>query len=260
MIRTSNHVLNVQENVMCSNGGALSSCKQNADYADNQQVMIDNFIFLHMYNADIEIDAKLQCGVRSAAFSIIDDKHLELYKRRIDNKFFFYYDKCGDTVNFDRLPDDNNTCCHHFILDINCVIECVKQIESGFDLHNRGNIIIFYPYLKQLREALKLLKKSFTCCLITLDAMQIYVNELISNCLLYIEKLESINKTVKVMNLFVDESVLYECNVCKEVSTDKRFLKLKECCEYAICNACCVAMWKSATTHAKCPACRTSYK
>lgn len=90
--------------------------------------------------------------------------------------------------------------------------------------------------------------------------MQMYVNELISNCLLFIEKLETINKTVKVMNLFVDNLVLYECNVCKEISTDERFLKPKECCEYAICNACCVNMWKTATTHAKCPACRTSYK
>nr|AAA03634.1 early 10 kDa protein [Autographa californica nucleopolyhedrovirus] len=91
--------------------------------------------------------------------------------------------------------------------------------------------------------------------------MQMYVNELISNCLLFIEKLETINKTVKVMNLFVDNLVLYECNVCKEISTDERFLKPKEVVgEYAICNACCVNMWKTATTHAKCPACRTSYK
>lgn len=87
-----------------------------------------------------------------------------------------------------------------------------------------------------------------------------YVNELILNCLLFIEKLEIINKIVKVMNLFVDNLVLYECNVCKEIFMDERFLKLKECCEYVICNVCCVNMWKMVIMYVKCLVCRILYK
>nr|WRK23378.1 immediate early protein 0 [Bombyx mori nucleopolyhedrovirus]WRK24068.1 immediate early protein 0 [Bombyx mori nucleopolyhedrovirus] len=261
MIRTSSHVLNVQENIMTSNcASSPYSCEATSACAEAQQVMIDNFVFFHMYTADIQIDAKVQCGVRSAAFAIIDDKHLEMYKYRIENKFFYYYDQCADIAKPDRLPDDDGACCHHFIFDAQRIIQCIKEIEGAYGVRDRGNVIVFYPYLKQLRDALKLIKNSFACCFKIINSMQMYVNELISNCLLFIEKLETINKTVKVMNLFVDNSVLYECNVCKEISTDERFLKPKECCEYAICNACCVAMWKTATTHAKCPACRTSYK
>lgn len=89
MIRTSSHVLNVQENIMTSNcASSPYSCEATSACAEAQQVMIDNFVFFHMYTADIQIDAKVQCGVRSAAFAIIDDKHLEMYKYRIENKFF----------------------------------------------------------------------------------------------------------------------------------------------------------------------------
>ncbi|AGA16288.1 IE-0 protein [Thysanoplusia orichalcea nucleopolyhedrovirus] len=259
MIRSSSHMLNAQENIMTS--GCVSSpypCEAVSHYTESQQVMIDNFVFSHMYNADIHIDAKLQCSVRLAAFSIVDDKHYEIYKHRIENKFFHYYDQCGDVVRHDRLRED--ACCHHFVFDAERVIKCIKEIESAYAPQDRGNLIIFYPYLKQLREGLKLIQNSFVCCSKTINSMQMYINELISHCLLFIEKLETINKTVKVMNLFMDNLILYECNVCKEVSTDERFLKPKECCEYAVCNACCVIMWKTATNHAKCPACRTSYK
>ncbi|ANF29665.1 exon0 [Catopsilia pomona nucleopolyhedrovirus] len=246
-------------------GGVLTHVR----VGDCDQVLIDNFIFSHMYHSDIHVDAKIQCNVRAAAFSLIDDKHLELYKRRIENKYLYYYDKYGEIVapslnDLCTPSSSSSSCCHYYVQDAERVIACIKKLECSFDTvhHRRGNVLIFYPYLKQLRELLKLLKKTFVCCTKTIDNMQMYVSDTILHCLLFVEKLELMNKTIKVMNLFADNdtTTLYECNICKEVSNDKRFIKPKECCEFAICNACCVTLWKTATTHAKCPACRTSFK
>ena len=59
---------------------APNSCEATSACAEAQQVMIDNFVFFHMYNADIQIDAKLQCGVRSAAFAASRQKCYSLEK------------------------------------------------------------------------------------------------------------------------------------------------------------------------------------
>lgn len=265
MIKNSNYMLNVQENLeyimasdTCSASAADYACEETTAHASPNQVMIDNFIFSHLYNADIGVDVKVQYNVRRAAFRMVDDKHLEMYKRRIDNRFFLYYDRYSETVALNGLP--SNMCCHYYIKDLERIISCIKELECSFNIRDRGNVLIFYPYLKQLRCTSNILKESFACCLKLISDMQMYINDVISHCLLCVEKLELINKTIKVMNLFVDDIILYECNICKEVSADERFLKPKECCEFSICNACCVTLWKTSATHAKCPACRTSFK
>ncbi|AAK85687.1 IE0 [Epiphyas postvittana nucleopolyhedrovirus] len=215
-----------------------------------------NFVFAHMYCADILVDSKVHRDVRGAAFVLLDDKHFELYKRRIENNFFRYYDPCDDMA-FPKHLLNNDVCCHHFINDAVCVVECVKSVEKasvGVD------IIVLLPYLKQLQLILKMLNDAFVCCEKSLGRLQMYVNELLSHCLLCAEKIEAASRTLQVMSLFVNTGTLYECNLCKEISTDKRFLKPKECCQYSICNACCVTLWKTASTHAKCPACNTSFK
>nr|UIX56142.1 IE0 [Hyphantria cunea nucleopolyhedrovirus]UIX56283.1 IE0 [Hyphantria cunea nucleopolyhedrovirus] len=219
--------------------------------------MIDfNFIFAHMYNADILTDAKAQAGVRAAAFVLVDDKHYELYKRRIENGFFRYRDECDDSTTLStHLPKDS--CCHNFIDDAVRVIDCVKKM----DVHNGNvNVIVLLPYLKQLQAALALLHNAFACCSKTIDALQMYVQELLLHCLQCADRIETAGRTLQVMNLFLGTHVLYECDLCKEASTDRRFLKPQECCQYALCNACCVTLWKTASTHAKCPACSTSFK
>lgn len=225
-------------------------------YSHSNKVMDFNFIFSHMYSPDLLVDAKVQCQVRAAAFALIDDKHLDLYKRRIENVFFRYYDRCDNAVMPNQLPD-NEGCCHHFVSDASRVIECIKAIESA----NAGvNSIVLLPYLKQLQILLKLLGDSFTCCTKTIGELQMYVQDLLSHCLVYADKIEAVGHTLQVMNLFLESTTLYECDLCKEASADPRFLKPKECCQYSICNACCVALWKTASTHAKCPACSTSFK
>ncbi|AGR57053.1 IE-0 [Choristoneura rosaceana nucleopolyhedrovirus] len=226
-----------------------------SDSCGTNKVMDLNFIFAHMYCADILVDAKAQAGVRAAAFGIIDDKHFELYKRQIENKFFRYRDRSDDACP-QRLPDDAG-CCHHFVSDAARVIECVKSVETA----SAGeNVIVLLPYLKQLQVALKILGDAFACCAKVINGLQIYVQDLLSHCLLCADKIEAANRTLQVMQLFLDTGSLYECDLCKETSTDARFLKPKECCEYSLCNACCVILWKTASTHAKCPACSTSFK
>lgn len=209
-----------------------------------------------MYNADILTDTKMQAGVRAAAFALIDDKHFELYRRRIENDFFRYRDQCDDSTTSAHLPKD--CCCHHFIGDAVRIIDCVKKMDV---IHNGNvNVIVLLPYLKQLQAALALLHDAFACCSNTINGLQMYVQELVLHCLQCADKIETANRTLQVMSLFLDTNVLYECDLCKEASTDRRFLKPKECCQYALCNACCVTLWKTANTHAKCPACSTSFK
>ncbi|AKN80951.1 IE-0 [Lonomia obliqua multiple nucleopolyhedrovirus] len=225
------------------------------------QVLVDNFIFSHMYNSTMHVDLNAQSNIRIAGFNVIDDKHLELYKERIRNKYLLYYDKYEKLAMFPSvvLPSENG-CCHNYVKELEQVVSCIKQLELSFDANERGNILIFYPYLKQLCVTIDMLKKSFKCCTNLLNNLGVYINNIITNCLLYIEKVKAINKSIQVINVFVDDSAIYECNICKEISTDERFLKPKECCEFVMCNSCCVQLWKMANTHAKCPACNTSFK
>ncbi|ALR71556.1 immediate early protein 0 [Anticarsia gemmatalis multiple nucleopolyhedrovirus] len=227
-----------------------------SDLCEANKVMDFNFVFAHMYCADILVDAKVHRNVRAAAFSLLDDKHFELFKRRIDNKFFCYYDRCDD-VTFPKHLLDNDACCHHFINDAMRVVECVKSVET---VSAGVNVIVLLPYLKQLQTALKMLGDAFKCCAKTINGLLLYVNDLLSHCLLCADKIQAATRTLQVMNLFLDTDTLYECDLCKEISTDQRFIKPKECCQYTICNACCVTLWKTASTHAKCPACNTSFK
>ncbi|AAP29909.1 immediate early gene 0 [Choristoneura fumiferana multiple nucleopolyhedrovirus] len=228
----------------------IESCEIN-------KVMDINFIFDHMYCDDILVDAKAQAGVRTAAFAMIDAKHIELYKRRIENGFFRYRDRCDNASALpQRLPVDEG-CCHHFVSDAARVIECVKSVETASAGHN---VVVLLPYLKQLQVALKVLSDAFACCAKVISGLQLYVQDLLSHCLLCAEKIEAAGRTLQMINLFLDTNSLYECDLCKEASTDARFLKPKECCQYSLCNACCVILWKTATTHAKCPACSTSFK
>ncbi|AOT85486.1 ie0 [Cyclophragma undans nucleopolyhedrovirus] len=268
MIKTSNYVLNVEEDAMIPSSVACGTPSNAFELCNGGQVIIDNFIFAHLYTADIQVDAKAQSDVRAAAYTAIDDKHFELYKKRISNKFFVYNDKysgviaaaaADDTALVDLVDDNGNGCCHYYVDDLDRIVCSMKELERGL---SGISVLVLYPYSKQLRDAVKQLKSLFPCCIASLDSMQIYINNIVSHCLLCIEKLEGINRTVKVMNVFTDDAsvVLYECNICKETSTDERFLKPKECCEFVMCNACCVKLWKTAATHAKCPACRTSFK
>ena len=227
-----------------------------SDSCEANKVMDFNFVFAHMYCADILVDAKVHRNVRAAAFSLLDDKHFELFKCRIDNKFFCYYDRCDDAT-FPKHLLGNDACCHHFINDAIRVVECVKSVEA---ISAGVNVIVLLPYLKQLQTALKMLSDTFVCCAKAINGLILYVNDLLSHCLLCADKIQAATRTLQVMNLFLDTDTFYECDLCKEVSTDKRFLKTKECCQYAICNACCVTLWKMASTHAKCPACNTSFK
>lgn len=224
------------------------------DLSETSKVMDFNFIFAHMYCADILVDARVQAGVRAAAFALVDDKHLELYKRRIENRFLRYRDRNDEAPP--KLPDDEG-CCHHFIGDAARVVECVKGVEAA----SVGvNVVVLLPYLKQLQGALKMLADSFACCAKVVSGLQMYVQDLLSQCLQCADRIEAAGRTWQVMSLFVDTAALYECDLCKEASNDPRFLKAKDCCQYALCNACCVALWRAASPHAKCPACSTSFK
>ncbi|ABF50258.1 ie-0 [Antheraea pernyi nucleopolyhedrovirus] len=225
------------------------------DLCAASKVMNFNFAFAHMYCADLTADTKAQRGVRAAAFALLDDKHLKLYKRRIENKLLRYYDRSDDASLPQRLPEDDG-CCHHFVNDAERVVECVKSVEAA----SAGvNVVVLLPYLKQLQIVLKMLFDAFACCSKTINGLQMYVHDLLSHCLLCADKIEAANRALQVINLFLD-SPLYECDLCKEASADKRFLTRKDCCAYALCNACCVALWKASVTHAKCPACSTSFK
>lgn len=233
---------------------------ENCGGDDAAECITKNFIFSHMYNSDLHTDAKFQQDIQTAAFNLIDDKHLELYKLRIKNSFFQLYNSSNNcNIVDDAMP--KNVCCHHYIVEMQQIVTCIKELEKFFEMrNNRNNVLVFYPYLKQLNGSAQVLKKTFVCCLVLIENMQTYINEVVSHCLLCIQKLKLLQQTVEVMNLFAEKTILYECDVCKEVSTDKRFLKPKECCEFSICNACVVKLWKMATTHAKCPACRMSFK
>ncbi|QDL57015.1 IE-0 [Dione juno nucleopolyhedrovirus] len=228
------------------------------NFGDSYGKMMDfNFIFAHMHCADITVDGRVQADVRAAAFNLIDDKHLKLFKRRIENDFFRYCDQTASQPVAKQLPNAEEQCCHHFVNDAERVVECVKSVEA----HCGGvNIIVLLPYVKQLQAAFKVLGEMFTCCGKKIAGLQMYVQDLLSHCLMCADKIEAANRTLQVMNLFLDSGALYECDLCKEVSTDSRFLTPKECCQYALCNACCVQLWKTANTHAKCPACSTSFK
>lgn len=227
------------------------SCWPNVTISENshEKVMNFNFIFSHMYCDDISIDAKVQDGVRAAAFALIDDRHFELYKCRINN--FFRYRDDGDIAH---LPEG---CCHHFVDEAARVIDCVKNVETNI---MGMNIIVLLPYLKQLQVSLKILGDTFGCCNKVMTELQMYVYDLMSHCLLCADKIKATSRTLQVMNVFLDTSVLYECDLCKEASLDSRFLTPKECCQYSLCNVCCVKLWKNASTHAKCPSCSTSFK
>jgi hypothetical protein len=196
---------------------------------------------------------------------------LELYNKRISNKILIYRDNTENSNSKNNTNDDannkdliiaNDTCCHHYVQEVQWVIECIKKIENSLCCTGRASsVLIFYPYLKQMRNVLLVLKQNFNCCITTIEKMQTYVNNVVSHCLLCMEQLKSVVKSLYVMNVFmVDDIVIYECDVCKEMSNDVRFLKPKECCDFSLCNGCCVKMWKTASTHAKCPACRTSFK
>ncbi|AKR14094.1 immediate early gene 0 [Dasychira pudibunda nucleopolyhedrovirus] len=232
--------------------------KSCTDACETSKVMDFNFIFAHMYCADMSTDGKLQAGVRAAAFGIVDDKHFELYKRRIENALFRYRDQYDGNAAPPARLSDNGDCCHHFVRDAARVVESIKSVEAT----SVGiNVIVLLPYLKQLQIALKMLSDAFACCAKTIGGLQMYVQDLLSHCLLYADKVEAAGRALQVMNLFLNSGgPLYECDLCKEASADPRFLKPKECCQYSLCYACCVALWKTASTHAKCPACSTSFK
>lgn len=260
MTSNNSYVLNVSTPQYMSHTEICSRDDNCYETIPEDQLILKNFIFSHMYTVDLHIDSRAQCNIRTSAFSIIDENHLELFSKRICNKFFIYHDKFdfNGTVS-KKLPSD--TCCHQYISDLSNIVACIKRLESLYQHNNKqGNVLIFYPYLKQLRDSIDILKDEFSCCKILLNELQLYINNLIAHCLILIEKIDNLNKSFKVINIFLDNNAIYECNICREISTDERFLKVKECCEFAICNACCVQLWKTASIHAKCPACKTSFK
>ncbi|UZE89706.1 exon0 [Parapoynx stagnalis nucleopolyhedrovirus] len=242
---------------MCNDGDI--SCYAPVQKTD--QVMLSTFIFSHMYTPDLKVDLKAQANIRMLAFNMIDDKHVELFEKKII-KFFVYFDtniSSDAAAIYKQIPND--TCCHQYVSDANNIVMCIKKLERSFEQDDKqSNILIFFPYLKQLRDTVDVLKNEFKCCKVILNDLQAYITNLIAHCLLFVEKFENLYKTFKVINVFLDNSVVYECNICRETSTDNRFLKVKECCEFAICNACCVQLWKNTNTRAKCPACKTSFK
>jgi Baculovirus immediate-early protein (IE-0) len=239
-----------------------SSCYASVSHHKTDQVMLNTFIFSPMYTPDLQVDVKAQSNIRMLAFNMIDEKHVELFGKKII-KFFIYFDIHnninGDVPFYKHIPDD--TCCHQYVSDANNIVTCIKKLERSFEQEDKqSNVLIFFPYLKQLRDIVDVLRNEFKCCKIILNDLQSYITNLIAHCLLFVEKFENLYKTFQVINIFLDNSTVYECNICRESSTDLRFLKVKECCEFAICNACCVQLWKNTNTRAKCPACKTSFK
>jgi hypothetical protein len=261
MTSNNNYVLNVSKQQFLSSDDNCQDddCRHEAAL-NTDQIVLNSFIFSHMYTPDLHADSRAQCNLRTLAFGMIDDKHLELFNKRISNKFFNYTDKFGlNGPVYKKLPSD--TCCHQYISDLTNIITCIKRLEA-LNQHNSKqiNILIFYPFVKQLREKMDILINEFSCCKSLLNELLSYTNNLIAHCLIFVEKLDNLQKSFKVLHIFFDNTVVYECNICREFSSDQRFLKAQECCEFAICNACCVQLWKTAPIHAKCPSCNTSFK
>ncbi|AGE89862.1 IE-0 [Spodoptera littoralis nucleopolyhedrovirus] len=224
-----------------------------SSYHDHQ--VLSNFILNGMYSEDLKVNLKAQYNVKLAAFRIIEHKYGELKDIcGIDKTSPLHY---GEDETVVLCGEDK--CYHSLIAEIADLSKIIEDLYDASPVY-RLNYFIFVPYVKRLLQIICMFTND-VCCKRSVRSTIARLETCLKRGNEKLESVRRLNKTLCVMSVFLQQTV-YECNICKDVSHDERFLKPDECCGFRICNLCYANLWKFSNTphNPVCPVCKTSYR
>nr|AAU29550.1 immediate early protein 0 [Spodoptera litura MNPV] len=228
-------------------------CNKNdvSSYHDHQ--VLSNFMLNGMYSDDLKVNLKAQYNVKLAAFRIVEHKYNEDHSG-LDKTSPLYY---GEDENVVLCGEDK--CYHDLIAETADLSKIIEDLYDASPVY-RLNYFIFVPYVKRLLQIICMFTND-VCCKRSVRSTIARLETCLKRGNEKLESVRRLNKTLNVMSVFLEQNV-YECNICKDVSNDERFLKPDECCGFRICNLCYANLWKFSNTphNPVCPVCKTSYR
>lgn len=198
---------------------------------------------------DLLYNAKKQFDIKMQAFNVLDYYYRQNYNTAIDDSLRYH-----DNDKLIIAPIDR--CLHHLIEKIVKITKVLGDLAN--DVKFRYNMYIFVPYIKQMKNILKLFVNDY-CCNELVNKTMLSLSSMIDNSENLFSVVNAINKRARMMLVFT-EPELYFCNICNNTSAEKHFIKASRCCGYEMCNPCYAKLWEFSSLYPLCPVCKTSFK
>ncbi|QYC92722.1 Immediate early 0 [Trabala vishnou gigantina nucleopolyhedrovirus] len=220
--------------------------------AEINKVIIDNFVLADKYSDEMWLNAMDRHKIKMEAFNIIYNYYVQTYNDSLEKTLHY-----KDNHFKDEIIVFKSHCVHTLIEPIN---KLARVITTIIDMPKfKYSAFIFLPYCRQLIKINDLFSNDY-CCGDLISNSNTLLQSAIDRLEAVVKQVRKLHDCVRVMMVFDDKCVLYECNICHETSAEKHFLKENECCGYDICNKCYAQLWKHSNMYPVCPVCKTSFK
>jgi Baculovirus immediate-early protein (IE-0) len=198
--------------------------------------------------ADFTVNAKAQHRIKMSAFTMAANAFVDQFGVSIEPGSLLYLKETLDEV---VVPE--NVCNHALIGQVARMVQVLLRLQTA----HAHVFFVFLPYLKQLKRVMDFFRND-ACCRRAVRANTASLDAMLADGLKALAVVECLDTCVRGMGVFADRPVV-ECNICRDMFAEERYMKPDECCGYRICYSCYANLWRHCSVYPVCPVCKTSF-